>query len=50
MNKSFYDLIYLCGCAVNCIKPDAEKVREIDPEQLCKTAKFHSLTAITAGG
>ena len=48
MNKSFYDLIYLCGCAANGIKPDAEKVRKMDLEQLYKTAEFHSLTAITA--
>ncbi len=48
MNKAFYDLIYLCSCAVNGIKPDTEKVREMDLEQLYKTAEFHSMTAITA--
>lgn len=48
MNRTFYNLIYLCSCAANGIKPDEEKVREMDLEQLYKTAKFHSLTAITA--
>ncbi len=48
MNKSFYDLIYLCSCAVNGVKPDAEKVREMDLEQLYRISKFHTLTAITA--
>lgn len=48
MNRTFYDLIYLCGCGANGIKPDEEKVREMDLQQLYKMAKFHSLTAITA--
>ncbi len=48
MNRTFYDLIYLCGCGANGIKPDKEKVREMDLKHLYKTAKFHSLTAITA--
>ncbi len=48
MNRTFYDLIYLCSCEVNGIQPDEEKVREMDLEQLYKTAEFHSLTAMTA--
>lgn len=48
MNRTFYDLIYLCSCGANGIKPDEEKVGEMDLEQLYKTAKFHSLTAISA--
>ncbi len=32
MNKSFYDLIYLCNCATNGIKPDAEKVCKMNLE------------------
>jgi len=48
MNKSFYDLIYLCSCAVNGVKPDTEKVRKMNPEQLYKISEFHTLTAITA--
>lgn len=48
MNKAFYDLIYLCGCAVNEVRPDANKVCEMDMEQLYKLSKFHTLTAITA--
>ncbi len=48
MNGTFYDLIYLCRCGVNGIRPDKEKVREMDLERLYKTARRHSLTAITA--
>ncbi len=48
MNKTVDDLIYLCGCAVNGMKPDGERVRAMELEQLYKTAKFHTLTAITA--
>ncbi len=48
MNKAFYDLIYLCSCAVNEVQPDANKVCEMDTEQLYKLSKFHTLTAITA--
>jgi len=48
MNKTIDDLLYLCGCAVNGIEPDEERVRAMDLEQLYKTAKFHTLTAITA--
>ncbi len=48
MNRTFYDLIYLCSCAVNEVQPDDDKVREMDLEKLYKAAKFHTLTAITA--
>lgn len=48
MDRTFYDLIYLCGCGANGIRPDEEKVREMDLEQLYKTARLHSLTAVTA--
>lgn len=48
MNRTFYDLIYLCGCGANGTKPDEEKVREMDRQQLYKMANYHSLTAITA--
>lgn len=48
MDRTYSHLIYLCGCGVNGIKPDEQKVREMDLESLYKTARFHSLTAITA--
>lgn len=48
MNKAFYDLIYLCKCAVNQKQPDRNKVSEMDMEQLYKVSKYHTLTAIIA--
>lgn len=48
MNRIFYDLIYLCRCAVNEVQPDVKKVRDMNLEMLYRTAEFHTLTAVTA--
>ena len=43
MNKNAEDLIYLLSCAVNGITPDAVRVQAMNPEQLFRLAKTHSL-------
>ncbi len=48
MNKAFYDLIYLCSCAVNCTTPSKNRLEQMNMEQLYTAAKYHTLTAITA--
>lgn len=53
MNKQAYqnavrDVIYLAGCAVNGIVPDAARVQAMDLEALYRVANRHLLTAITA--
>ena len=42
------DVIYLAGCAVNGIIPDAEKIRGMDLPVLYQAAGQHQLTGITA--
>lgn len=48
MDRTFFDLIYLCRCTVNKIQPDINKVHEMDMQQLYRLSKFHTLTALTA--
>jgi len=48
MNKNFSDLLYLCRCAVNNQIPESSRVSEMNIELLYKTARFHTLTAVTA--
>ena len=40
------DVVYLAACMVNGEKPDAERVRGMDLEQLYRTANRHLLTGI----
>ena len=40
------DVVYLAACMVNGEKPDAERVRGMDLEQLYRTANRHLLTSI----
>lgn len=40
------DVVFLAACMVNGEKPDAERVRRMDLEQLYKTANRHLLTGI----
>lgn len=48
MNEAFYDLIYLCRCAVNGTTPSKSRLEQMNMEQLYTAAKFHTLTGITA--
>lgn len=48
MNNTFYNLIYLCGCAVNGTIPSESFISEMDMKQLYAAAKYHTLTSITA--
>ena len=48
MNQEFYDLIYLCKCAVNGTIPSKSRLNQMNMEQLYTSAKFHTLTGITA--
>ncbi len=48
MNQTFYDLIYLCKCAVNGTIPSKSRLNQMNMEQLYTSAKFHTLTGITA--
>ena len=48
MNQIFYDLIYLCGCAVNGTVPSKDRTEQMDLEQLYAAANYHTLTGITA--
>lgn len=48
MNQTFYDLIYLCKCAVNGTIPSKSRLDQMNMEQLYTAAKFHTLTGITA--
>jgi len=48
MTQTVCDLVYLCACAANGLKPDAERIRGMDMQQLYKAAAFHTLTAMTA--
>ena len=48
MNQAFYDLIYLCKCAVNGTNPSKSRLDQMNMEQLYTAAKFHTLTGITA--
>ena len=48
MNQTFYDLIYLCRCAVNGTVPSKDRTDQMDLEQLYTAAKYHTLTGITA--
>lgn len=48
MNQAFYDLIYLCKCAVNGTIPSKSRLDQMNMEQLYTAAKFHTLTGITA--
>lgn len=41
------DLLYLLRCAVHRRKPDRERVRTMDLEQLYRFSRFHSLAALT---
>lgn len=45
MNNTTKDLIYLLACAVNEQKPDAERVKAMDLDQLYNLAKFHTVRA-----
>ena len=42
------DCIYLCGCAVNGIKPDQERVAAMDIEKLLQFSNSHSIAAIVS--
>lgn len=46
MKQIGYDMLYLTVCAVNGIKPDSERISEMDLNELFKICQFHSLTAI----
>ncbi len=48
MNQAFYDLIYLCKCAVNGVVPEEQKLFLMDLEQLYTASKYHALTGIAA--
>lgn len=48
MNQVFYDMIYLCKCAVNGIIPSKSRLNQMNMEELYIVAKFHTLTGITA--
>lgn len=47
MYQTAYDMLYLSMCALNKIKPDPEKVENVDLEKLYKICQFNSLTALT---
>ena len=44
----FDDVVWLSSCAVNKVKPDAERVNHLDMSLLYKAAQHHQLTAIVA--
>ncbi len=46
MKKTGYDMLYLTVCAVNKIKPDSDKIKNMDMEKLYQMCQFHKLTAI----
>lgn len=46
MKKTGYDMLYLSSCAVNGIKPDFDRINDIDLSKLFQICQFHSLTAI----
>lgn len=48
MNQAFYDLIYLCKCAVNGTIPSKSRLDQMNMEELYIAAKHHTLTGITA--
>lgn len=48
MNQAFYNLIYLCKCALNGTIPSKSRLDQINMEELYIVAKFHTLTGITA--
>ena len=47
-NQTIQQLIYLCGCAVNGVVPDAEIIGGMDFAELFHTAERHMLTATVA--
>lgn len=48
MSKEYYDLAYLCKCAVNSTIPSKSRLEKMDMEQVYNAAKRHSLTGIAA--
>ncbi len=48
MDKTFYNLIYLCKCAIKGDIPSKNKISQMEMEQLYTAAKYHVLTSITA--
>ena len=46
MSKEYYDLAYLCKCAVNSTIPSKSRLEKMDMEQVYNAAKRHSLTGI----
>lgn len=49
MNKEFRDnFIYLLACAINEVKPDFERVKDIDLKELLYQSKRHSVAAMVA--
>lgn len=47
-DTAIYDVIYLCGCAVNGITPEAERISKMDLAALYREADRHMLTAVVA--
>lgn len=43
--KTAYDMLYLTACAVNEIKPDRDRIVNMDLAELYRMCQFHSLTA-----
>lgn len=41
-NQMGYDMIYLCGCAINDITPQEEKIKSMNLEKLYEVSRFHS--------
>lgn len=48
MSKEYYDLAYLCKCAVNSTIPSKSRLEKMEMEQVYNAAKHHSLTGIAA--
>ncbi len=46
MNKTFFDTVYLINCALNDVKPEPDKVEQMDLNAIFRLAKNHNLTAI----
>lgn len=50
MNRTDFDLIYLCQCAVNDIAPDEDRVSKMNTEELYRLSRRHMVTALAACG
>ncbi len=50
MRKTGYDMLYLCRCVMNGVRPEDTRAVETNLDKLFEMSRFHSLTAMVSVG